>query len=123
MNVRNLMLAGLAAAALFSAPIAKADEGATETKAPVKTMGEKKYKARINIVARKPLRHDVPWYEATYRDRHAWHDFTTWQGTRDQRPLVARKSMGFHAPRPHRGRSERVLLVSRGPLKGPAPAK
>ena len=82
-------------------------------------MAEKTYKLRINTVARKPLQHDLDYIYAN-RDRDNWSGVGPWHGVRDMRPLVARKALGFHEPRPHRTRGERVLLISRGPLKGPA---
>ena len=125
MNFRKLMLAG-AAAGLLIAGTAVADEqpapaDTSAAKAPQDDLGQKEWKGRINIIARKPLRHDIAYVDS--RDRSAWHDFTVWQGVRDERPIIARKAMGFHTPEPHRQRAERVLLIGRGPLRGPAPAK
>jgi hypothetical protein len=129
MNFRTLMLAG-AFAGLLAATAAADDAKPADTaasadtasaKAPHDDLGQKKYKERINIVARKPLRRDIGYIDS--RDRTAWHDFTIWQGVRDERPIIARKALGFHEPRPHRPRAERVLLIGRGPLRGPAPAK
>ena len=80
-------------------------------------MGVKTWKERINTVARKRAEHDIEWLDS--RDRTGWNGYTTWQGIRDERPLVARKTMGFHEPRPHTTRSERVLTLSRGPIQGP----
>ena len=80
-------------------------------------MGVKTWKERINTVARKRAEHDIEWLDS--RDRTGWNGYTTWQGIRDERPLVARKTMGFHEPRPHKTRSERVLTISRGPIQGP----
>jgi hypothetical protein len=125
----SLLVAGVAAAAEeataqpASAPAATSmDDGTRATaKEAEGRLGEKEYKERINVVARKPLRHDIPWIDS--RDRSSWHDFTVWHGVRDERPITARKTIGFHAPDPHRKRFERVLLVGRGPIRGPAPAK
>lgn len=127
MNVRILFLAGLAAG-LLSAGSAMAEE-ATTTAAPApapadsteKGLGQQEWKQRINVVARKPANHDIQYIDS--RDRTGWRDFSTWQGIRDERPIIARKSLGFHAPDPHRPRAERVLLIGRGPLRGPAPTE
>lgn len=80
-------------------------------------LGVKTWKERINTVARKPAEHDIQWLDN--RDRSGWNGYTIWQGIRDERPLVARKTMGFHEPRPHKTRRERVLTISRGPIQGP----
>ena len=80
-------------------------------------LGVKTWKERINTVARKPAEHDIKWLDST--DRSGWNGYTVWQGIRDERPLVARKTMGFHEPRPHKTRRERVLTISRGPIQGP----
>ena len=37
--------------------------------------------------------------------------------------MVARKVFGFHEPRPHATRAERVERTSRGPIRGPAPSE
>jgi hypothetical protein len=127
MNVRILMLAGLAAGLLVTGSAAAEEQGAAAAtdsssgKAQQTVLGEKEYKERINVVARKPANHDLPYIES--RDRTGWNEFNSWQGIRDERPIVARKTMGFHAPYPHRPRAERVLLISRGPLRGPAPTE
>ena len=130
MTIRTSALACLATSILL-ASAAAADETATTTasddsataesnegaaKEPHGKLGEKKYKARINLIARKPLRHDVPYYESL--DRQEWDGKSPWQGVRDGRPMVARKIMGFHDPRPHRTRMERILMLSRGPIRG-----
>ena len=133
MRMRTLALAGLAAGLLATA--ASAEETApapasapavapTTTSAAeeqVNAHGEKEYKERINIIARKPSRHDIGWLDS--RDRSGWRDFTVWHGVRDERPMIARKSIGFHEPRPHATRAERVERISRGPLRGPAPSE
>ena len=93
----------------------------SSAKEAVNVLGGKEWKERINVVARKPLRHDIEWIDG--QDRTNWHEFNLWHGLRDERPMIARKTLGFHAPDPHRTRQERVLLLSRGPLRGPAPAK
>ena len=80
-------------------------------------LGTKMYKERINLVARKPLRHDVEWLDS--RDRWSWQGHEKWQGIRDARPMIARKTLGFHAPRPHVPRRERILRIGRGPIRGP----
>ena len=80
-------------------------------------LGHKTWKERINTIARKPLRHDIEWLDS--RDRTEWQDHQVWQGIRDERPLIARKTTGFHEPRPHKTRRERVLTISRGPIQGP----
>ena len=80
-------------------------------------LGHKTWKERINTNARKPLRHDIEWLDS--RDRTSYQDFQVWQGIRDERPLIARKTTGFHEPRPHKTRRERVLTISRGPIQGP----
>ena len=131
MTFRTLMLACLAAGLLATAAAAAADEApaapaasapAAERSAPAHDeLGEKEWKERINIVARKPLRHDVPWIDG--RDRTGWRDFSGWQGVRDERPMVARKVLGFHDPRPYIRRFERVERISRGPIRGPAPSE
>ena len=129
MNVRILFLAGLAAGLLsINVGAARADEAATAKPAdaapaasPKYAHGEKEWKQRINVVARQPDRHDIAYLDS--RDRSGWRDFTIWQGVRDERPIIARKSAGFHAPDPHRPRAERVLLIGRGPLRGPAPTE
>jgi hypothetical protein len=94
---------------------------ATQSKGEEHSWGQKKYKERINVVARKPDRHDVAWIDS--RDRTSWRTFTQWQGVRDERPMVARKVFGFHEPRPHVRRAERVERLARGPLRGPAPSE
>ena len=122
MRLRSLMLAG-AVAGLLALP-AVADDAPADTaqgKAPHDQPGQKEYKERINVVARHPHRHDIEYIDS--RDRMSWHDYSEWQGIRDERPIIARKTMGFHAPRPHRPRFERVLLIGRGPLRGPAPTE
>lgn len=124
MSIRTLVLAGLAVGLLATvAPVSAADETAPagESKSAEAQPGEKEYKQRVNLVARKPLRHDIGWMEG--RDRASWREFTTWQGIRDERPMVARKTLGFHEPRPHLRRAERVERLARGPLVGPAPAE
>lgn len=80
-------------------------------------LGHKTWKERINTVARKPLRHDIQWLDS--RDRTEWRDHEVWHGIRDERPLIARKTTGFHEPRPNKTRRERVLTISRGPIQGP----
>ena len=80
-------------------------------------LGKKTYKQRINTVARKRVDHDIDWLDS--RDRSGWNGYTVWQGIRDERPMIARKTMGFHEPRPHATRRERVLTISRGPIQGP----
>ena len=72
-------------------------------------------------MARNPHDLDIAYLDS--RDRTGWRDFSTWQGVRDERPIIARKTAGFHAPYPHRSRAERVLLIGRGPLRGPAPTE
>lgn len=129
----GLLLATLATAEGGNTASASASAGATATttsaepapaavqtsaKTPWPHAGQSEYKERINLIARKPLRHDIQYIDS--KDRGSWNGYTVWQGVRDERPLVARKTMGFHDPRPHRTRKERVLLVSRGPIKGPA---
>jgi hypothetical protein len=130
MTLRKITLA-LAAAALFTTGLAAAeqtqtgastqgsDEPATysSAKEPRRKIGEKTWKERINTVARVPREHDIKWIDS--RDRTSWQGHSTWQGIRDERPLIARKTLGFHDPRPHRTRAERVLLISRGPIQGP----
>src|SRR5204863_4407398 len=127
MNVRKLILAGIAAGLLCTGT-AMADEAAPAAApaaqpsgTPDKPLGQQEWKERINVVARKPANHDIAYLDS--RDRTGWRDFTTWQGIRDERPIIARKSLGFHAPDPHRPRFERVLLIGRGPLRGPAPTE
>lgn len=128
MNVRILLLVGLAAG-LVNVGAARAEEAAAPAQpteaapavAPQYAHGEKEWKQRINVVARQPDRHDIAYIDS--RDRAGWRDFSVWQGVRDERPIIARKSMGFHAPDPHRPRAERVLLIGRGPLRGPAPTE
>jgi len=141
MRFRHVILAGLAAG-LLASTAAAADEAAAPAPAPTPApaatpaeeqsaaaklvadedrTGEMEYKERINIIARKPSRHDINWLDS--RDRSGWREFTTWQGIRDERPLVARKVFGFHVPRPHATRAERVERMSRGPLRGPAPSE
>ena len=123
MNVRILFLA----VGLLSAGIAMAEETAAPTEAapavaaPAKGLGQQEWKQRTNVVARKPSNIDIAYLDS--RDRTGWRDFSTWQGVRDERPIIARKSSGFHAPYPHRPRAERVLLIGRGPLRGPAPTE
>lgn len=129
MRLRIVVAAGLAAGLL--ATVASAEEAApapapattpaSAAEEQVNAHGEKEYKERINLIARKPSRHDVGWLDS--RDRMGWRDFTTWHGVRDERPMVARKVLGFHEPRPHVRRAERVERVSRGPLRGPAPSE
>lgn len=85
---------------------------------PREQLGQKTYKERINTVARGPLRHDLDYIDS--RDRWSWHGHTQWQGIRDKRPIIARKTLGFHDPRPHVPRHERVMRVSRGPIRGTA---
>ena len=80
-------------------------------------LGAKTYKERINTVARQPRERDLKWLDGN--DRSGWNGYTTWQGIRDERPLIARKTTGFHDPRPHKTRRERVLTISRGPIQGP----
>lgn len=124
MRIRFVLLAGLAAGLLSTAALAEEAAPAAAPAAPAADearKGEKEWKERINIVARKPARHDVSWIDS--RDRSGWRTFTTWQGIRDERPMVARKTLGFHEPRPHATRAERVERVSRGPLRGPAPSE
>lgn len=126
MSIRLLVVAGLAAGLLATTASSAAADEAAPAPAPAAAgatahPGEKEYKERINIVARKPSRHDVPWLDG--RDRTSWRTFTTWQGIRDERPMIARKSLGFHEPRPHATRAERVQRISRGPLQGPAPSE
>jgi hypothetical protein len=133
MSFRHVVLAGLAAGLLATAAAAADEAAPAGTPAPTAApasdsaaenqvrRGEKEYKERVNIVARKPLRHDINWIDS--RDRSGWREFTTWQGIRDERPLVARKVFGFHEPRPHIRRAERVERISRGPLRGPAPSE
>jgi hypothetical protein len=129
MTIRKLSLLA-AALGLLLATGAAADDHQTQTsgsgsmssmgsaeKAQEPKLGHKTWKERINTVARKPLNHDVEWLDGN--DRSEWNGHTVWQGIRDERPLVARKTMGFHDPRPHRPRAERVLLISRGPIQGP----
>ena len=77
----------------------------------------KTHKERINTIARRDQEHDIKYIDS--RDRASWGSFDTWQGIRDRRPMIARKTMGFHAPRPHVPRSERELRISRGPIRGP----
>ena len=120
MNLRITVLSGCIAF-LALATVAAADDAAPAPAAETGGHGEKEYKQRINTVARAPMRHDIEYIDG--RDRTSWRGFDTWQGIRDERPLVARKTLGFHAPRPHATRWERVLLVSRGPLRGPAPSE
>ena len=92
------------------------DSGMMEKDAEPK-LGHKTWKERINTVARKRLHHDIEWLDS--RDRTDWDGHQVWQGIRDERPLIARKTMGFHEPRPHKTRRERVLTISRGPIQGP----
>ena len=80
-------------------------------------LGVKTWKERINTVARRPVAHDIEWLDS--RDRTDWNGYTVWQGIRDERPMIARKTMGYHEPRPHKTRRERVLTISRGPIQGP----
>jgi hypothetical protein len=80
-------------------------------------LGHKTWKERVNTVARKPLEHDIKWLDS--RDRTGWNGYTVWQGIRDERPMIARKTMGYHEPRPHKTRRERVTTISRGPIQGP----
>jgi hypothetical protein len=124
--VAAFLVAGAAAAdshvsttssATATAEKGQGEEGPKVGNGHVRHHGEKRWKERINTVARKPLRHDIEYTDS--RDRDEWQGQTTWQGVRDRRPMVARKTMGFHDPRPHRPRAERVLLVSRGPIRGP----
>jgi hypothetical protein len=118
MRIRSLV--PLVAATFLFASAALADDAPAapaSAKGGEPRLGEKSYKERINLVARKPLRRDIE--EVKSWDRTSWNGFTTWQGVRDERPIIARKTMGFHDPRPHRTRMERVLLVSRGPIRGP----
>lgn len=129
MNIRTVMLAGLAAGLLVTGNAAAEEEqGSTAAttdsssgKAQQTVLGDKEHKERINVVARRPANHDLPYIES--RDRAGWREFNSWQGIRDERPIIARKTMGFHAPRPHRPRAERVMLIGRGPLRGPAPTE
>ena len=132
MNVRILFLAGglLSAAGLLSTGVAQAEDTAAAAApaatapadAPAKaSTGQKEWKERINVVARNPHDLDIAYLDS--RDRTGWRDFSTWQGVRDERPIIARKTAGFHAPYPHRSRAERVLLIGRGPLRGPAPTE
>ena len=119
-----------AALGLLAAPCASAEEaqtkgttssqmsGSSMEKGLKPLMGVKTYKERINTVARKRVEHDIKWLDS--RDRTGWNGYTVWQGIRDERPMIARKTMGFHEPRPHATRSERVLTISRGPIQGPA---
>jgi hypothetical protein len=117
-----LLAAGIAASvAAADAPApAPAPTATAPAGAPNPGMGPKEWKERINLVARKPYRHDINWLDS--HDRSSWRTFTTWQGVRDERPLIARKVMGFHEPRPHATHAQRVETLSRGPLRGPAPA-
>ena len=127
MRLRSTMLIGAACTLLLGGTAlaqqtmkTEGDEGyATHVSAkePRGQLGEKTYKERINTVARKRLNHDIRWLDT--RDRDEWQGHTIWQGIRDERPLIARKTMGFHDPRPHRPRKERVLMLSRGPIQGP----
>ena len=124
MTLRNLVLSGsLIFCGLAAAAPALADDAATPPSASSEEMGvgEKRYKERINTVARAPRRHDVEYING--RDRTSWGEFTQWYGIRDARPLIARKTLGFHERNPHATRWERVRIVSRGPLRGPAPPK
>ncbi len=122
MTFRSLILASLAAGLLATAHPAAAEEAApAAAPAAAAEKGEKEWKERVNIVARKPHRHDITWLDG--RDRTSWREFTQWQGVRDERPMVARKVFGFHDPRPHVRRAERVERVSRGPIRGPAPSE
>lgn len=84
---------------------------------PREQLGEKTWKERINTVARRPLEHDLEMIDTT--DRDAWHGYTIWRGIRDRRPLIARKTLGFKDRDPGPTRRERVLLISRGPIRGP----
>ena len=109
------------AVALLAVPASAADEAAPAATQEAQKPGAKENKERINLVARKPLRHDIGWLDE--HDRAGWREFTTWQGVRDERPLIARKTIGFHEPRPYATRRERVERTSRGPLRGPAPPR
>lgn len=129
MRIRTTLSLALAASLLVVSAAAAGEQtqtqGATTKKKPSyvhsseprRAAGEKTYKERINTVARKKHRHDINWLDST--DRSSWGEHKTWRGIRDERPLIARKTLGFHDPRPHRTRRERVLLISRGPIQGP----
>lgn len=129
MRARWMIVAAVAASLTASAALA-ADEAPAPAPAPTATdsgkeadtrLGEKEWKERINLVARKPARHDIAWIDS--RDRVSWRTFSTWQGVRDEHPMIARKTQGFHEPSPYVRRAERVERISRGPLRGPVPSE